>query len=164
MKRFKMRMLILVVLLTGLWFSQVIGAEPVDNKSIANLSVEGYGAGGYDPVSYFSGKPELGKSEIAFIHKGIPYRFSRLDNLERFMVDPERYVPAFGGWCAWAMLEGKKVKIDPERFKIVDGVNYLFYDGFWGNTLKKWNNRSEKETEETLVRLADKQWQKISSE
>ncbi len=158
-----MRILMLMVLITGFSQSPVIGEELVGNRNITHLR-DGFGAGGYDPVSYFFGKPESGKSEIAFIHKGIGYRFSSADHLRRFMEDPDRYVPAYGGWCAWAMLEGEKVEVNPERYKIIDGVNYLFYDGFWGNTLKKWNNRSEKETEKALIRLADEQWQKIVSE
>ena len=81
-----------------------------------------------------------------------------------FGVAPEKYLPAYGGWCAWAMLDGEKVDVNPERFKIIDGINYLYYDGFWGNTLKKWNKLAEKGSEAALVRQAGGHWQKIVSE
>ncbi len=39
---------------------------------------------------------------------------------------PDKYEPAYGGWCAYAMGEsGEKVKIDPETFKILDGQTLL---------------------------------------
>jgi len=34
---------------------------------------------------------------------------------------------------------GKKVEVDPETFKIVDGKLYLFYNSLFNNTLPKWN-------------------------
>lgn len=112
---------------------------------------------GYDPVSYFSNKPEEGKDEIKYSHKGVTYLFASQQNLAKFKASPEKYEPAYGGWCAYAMGEtGEKVKIDPETFKIVDGKVYLFYN-FWGNnTLTDWNK-----SEVPLKAKADKHWKKI---
>ncbi|NOS94183.1 MAG: YHS domain protein, partial [Cyclobacteriaceae bacterium] len=48
------------------------------------------------------------------------------------------------------------VKIDPETFKILDGILYLFYN-FWGtNTLKDWNKN-----EKPLKTKGDQNWKKI---
>ncbi len=77
-------------------------------------------------------------------------------------MEPERYLPAYGGWCAWAMLDGEKVKVDPDRYKIIGGVNHLFYDGFWGNTLVKWNEKAKSEGEANLISAADAHWQKLT--
>lgn len=75
----------------------------------------------------------------------------------RLKTSPEKYEPAYGGWCAYAMGEtGEKVKIDPETYKIVDGKLFLFYN-FWGNnTLEDWN-----ENEKSLKSKADQNWKKI---
>ena len=99
---------------------------------------------GYDPVSYFDGKPLEGKSSLLLNHHGVIYQFTTLTNLNKFKSSPEKYEPAYGGWCAYAMGEtGEKVKIDPETYKVLDGKLYLFYN-FWGNnTLTDWN-RNEK--------------------
>jgi YHS domain-containing protein len=112
---------------------------------------------GYDPVSYFSNKPMEGKSEIRFSFKGVTYLFSNPENMAKFEANPEKYEPAYGGWCAFAMGEtGEKVKIDPETFKIIDGKLYLFYN-FWGNnTLTDWNVN-----EKPLKTKADLNWKKI---
>lgn len=112
---------------------------------------------GYDPVSYFDHKPTEGKSEIKFIYKGISYLFANQQNLSKFKINPDQYVPAYGGWCAYAMGEtGEKVKIDPETYKIVNGRLYLFYN-FWGNnTLTSWNKN-----EQQLKSKADQNWKKL---
>jgi YHS domain-containing protein len=95
---------------------------------------------GYDPVSYFNGKPTEGVEKLRSDYKGITYLFKNEANLARFKANPASFEPAYGGWCAYAMgKNGEKVKIDPETFKIKDGTLYLFYN-FWGNnTLKDWN-------------------------
>ncbi len=112
---------------------------------------------GYDPVSYFDGKPLEGKSDLKFTHKGVTYLFANPSNLNKFKAAPEKYEPAYGGWCAYAMGEsGEKVKIDPETFKILDGRLYLFYN-FWGNnTLTDWNKN-----ERNLRQKGDTNWGKI---
>ena len=112
---------------------------------------------GYDPVSYHDNKPIEGNSNIKFIFKGVTYQFNNQQNLARFKASPEKYEPAYGGWCAYAMGEtGEKVKIDPQTFKIIDGKLYLFYN-FWGkNTLIDWN-RNEK----PLKAKADLNWKKF---
>jgi YHS domain-containing protein len=117
-----------------------------------NLALEGY-----DPVSYFDGEPKEGKPELKVTHKGVTYFFTSQANVNKFKSAPDKYEPAFGGWCAYAMGEtGEKVKVDPETFKILDGKLYLFYN-FWGNnTLTDWNKNEKK-----LKEAGDLNWKKI---
>lgn len=112
---------------------------------------------GYDPVSYFNGKPLKGKEELKLRFNGAVYQFATTENLNKFKTTPGRYEPAYGGWCAYAMGEtGEKVKIDPETFKILEGKLYLFYN-FWGNnTLTDWNKNEKK-----LKESADRHWSNI---
>jgi YHS domain-containing protein len=112
---------------------------------------------GYDPVSYFDNRPTEGKQELNFNHKGIIYLFASPSNQNKFKANPEKYEPAYGGWCAYAMGEtGEKVKVDPETFKILDGRLYLFYN-FWGNnTLTDWNKN-----EKPLKLKGDQNWKKF---
>jgi YHS domain-containing protein len=112
---------------------------------------------GYDPVSYFDGKPKEGDDAIRTVYKSVIYQFANQQNLARFKASPDKYEPVYGGWCAYAMGEtGEKVKIDPETFKIIDGRLYLFYN-FWGNnTLEDWNLQEKK-----LKESADRNWHKF---
>lgn len=50
--------------------------------------------------------------------------------------------------------KGDKVGVDPKIYKVVDGKLYLYYNGFWGNTLESWNNGNE----EQLIQKGDKNW------
>lgn len=115
------------------------------------------GIDGYDPVSYFDGKPKEGSEKFSLSYKGITYLFSSAQNLQKFKANAERFEPAYGGWCAYAMGEtGEKVKVDPETFKITNGKLFLFYN-FWGNnTLDEWNKAETK-----LKQSADTNWLKI---
>ena len=112
---------------------------------------------GYDPVSYFNSKPVEGKSQYRMLTSGVTYYFSSQTNLDKFKAAPDKYEPAYGGWCAYAMGEsGEKVKVDPETYKIVDGKLYLFYNLWGNNTLTDWNKN-----EKALKSKADQNWRKI---
>ncbi len=116
-----------------------------------------FGIHGYDPVSYLSVKKATeGKKEIKQSFEGVTYLFSSEENKAAFNKEPQKYIPAYGGWCAYAMAEGDKVDINPETFKIIDGKTYLYYNGVWGNTLKKWDK-----DEANLKKNADKEWVKL---
>ena len=117
-----------------------------------NISLEGF-----DPVSYFDGKPQEGESEITFSYNAVTYQFASQSNLNKFKANPEKFEPAYGGWCAYAMgAKGEKVTIDPKTFKIVNGKLYLFYNKFFNNTLTEWNK-----DEGSLKKKADANWQKV---
>ncbi len=109
---------------------------------------------GYDPVSYFAGKPLKGKKTHLLKYKSVLYNFSSQTNLEKFKIDPSKYEPVYGGWCAYAMGDnGEKVEVDPETYKIINGKLYLFYNAFFNNTLNDWNKN-----EQNLKKKADINW------
>jgi YHS domain-containing protein len=112
---------------------------------------------GYDPVSYFQGKPAQGSKIFRYLHNGIYYQFVSQENMIKFKKSPSSYEPQYGGWCAYAMgINGEKVKIDPETYSLEDGRLYLFYN-FWGNnTLKDWRKKGG-----GLRHAADKNWTSI---
>ena len=139
--------------------SRAIGAQNFP----FNLQESGVALEGFDPTSYHTGIPAKGSDKITLKHEGAIYYFSNQENLTIFQEKPEEFVPAFGGWCAWAMLDGQKVKVDPKRFKIVNGQTYLFYNTFFTDTLKKWNALATKETESSLIKRTNEHWQKILS-
>jgi YHS domain-containing protein len=102
-----------------------------------NFFVEkGLALQGYDAVSYFQAKPLKGKANFSTTHQGIKYQFANAANLAAFQLDPAKYEPQYGGWCAYAMGKtGEKVEVDPETFKLINGKLYLFYNQFFNNTL-----------------------------
>ena len=44
-----------------------------------------------------------------------------------FIADPEKYAPAYGGYCAWAVANNYTASIDPDAWSIKDGKLYLNY-------------------------------------
>lgn len=144
--------LILILIVIPAWAQ----TESVREKNF-NLEKGKYALQGYDPVSYFhEEEPLKGKTEFTSKYKGVYYRFASKVNQEEFRKNPSRYEPVYGGWCAYAMAEGKKVKIDPETYKIIDDRLYLFYNFNFTNTLKSWNK-----DETNLKNKADSEWDKI---
>ncbi|SFE81077.1 YHS domain-containing (seleno)protein [Thermoflexibacter ruber] len=130
--------------------------ELAKRKSHFNLE-KGIALQGYDPVSYFDGKPTKGNTSIKHTHKGVAYYFVNQANADKFKSNPDKYEPAYGGWCAYAMgAKGEKVSIDPETYKITNGKLFLFYNKFFNNTLKEWNK-----DEINLGKKADENWSKI---
>lgn len=113
---------------------------------------------GYDPVAYFKqNKAIKGKDDFKASYMGVTYKFSSATNKDVFIKNPTVFEPQFGGWCAFAMGDsGDKVKINPETFKIIDEKLYLFYNAFFNNTLKRWN-----EDEINLKAKAENNWKRI---
>ena len=99
----------------------------------------GFVAGGYDVVAYFSNKTQKGNKQYLTDFGGAKFKFANAINLEKFKANPEKYAPKYGGYCAYAMgTSGEKVSIDPETYEIRDGKLYLFYNAFFTNTFEKW--------------------------
>jgi YHS domain-containing protein len=92
-------------------------------------AADGVAIRGYDPVAYFrNGGPRLGKPEFSVQHGGATWRFASAEHKALFEADPERYLPAYGGFCAYGTSRGYLVKIEPEAWSIVNGRLYLNYD------------------------------------
>lgn len=123
-----------------------------------NLSKGSLALGGHDPVAYFdSGKAEVGKPEFMSRFRGVTYTFATPERRGAFAANPEKYLPAYGGWCATAMADGRKVDVDPANFKITGGRLFLFYKGWFANALDDWNK-----DEKNLTTKADEHWRKLA--
>lgn len=99
----------------------------------------------FDPVSYFKARPLKGNSRFHHTHKGITYYFANQENADEFKKSPDKYEPAYGGWCAYTVaLNGDRVKINPATYKIIDGRLHVFYNFNGDNRLLKWNKDEKK--------------------
>jgi YHS domain-containing protein len=128
------------------------------SQSIDYNTKKGFVAEGYDIVAYFENKAIEGNKKFIAEHDGVKYKFSSQKNLELFNKNPEKYVPQYGGYCAYAIgVKADKVSINPETFEIKDGKLYLFYNAWGTNTLELW----QRENQEKLKEKADENWEKI---
>jgi YHS domain-containing protein len=114
---------------------------------------------GYDVVSYFTDyEATKGSKKYASEYQGYTFQFASKANKELFENNPSKYLPAYGGYCAFAVgAKEAKVPVNPKTFKIVNGELLLFFNGdFQGkplNTIVLWN-----EDEAKFKDLADAKW------
>jgi len=81
---------------------------------------------GHDPVAYFEqGVPTPGTADYSASHGGATYQFASAANRDLFVADPDKYAPAYGGYCAFGTTMKMKIPGDPQAWKIVDGQLYI---------------------------------------
>lgn len=103
-------------------------ARAYDERSTQSINVDAQGLAlqGHDPVAYFeAGKPTPGQANFTATHDGATYRFANERNRQSFQQAPQKYVPAFGGFCAMGIALGKKLDVDLNAWRIVNGRLYL---------------------------------------
>ena len=111
---------------------------------------------GHDAVAYFTaGKPVLGSERFTAQHDGAVYRFASAANRDQFRANPEKYAPAYGGYCAYGTTLSKKFDVDGKAFRIVEGRLYVNKNL---NVLKTW----KKDIPGNIVK-AEGKWPQISN-
>jgi YHS domain-containing protein len=92
----------------------------------ATNEADGIGVKGYDPVAYFViGRPTPGLDRYTYRLNGVTYRFASAEDRDQFKADPEKYLPQYGGYCAYAMSINRIADIDQSRWAIVNDKLYL---------------------------------------
>lgn len=106
-----------------------VGMASVQNYAQNQYLKNGVAIQGYDPVAYFESNKALeGKNEIKTEYKKADYYFSSEKNKTIFLKNPEKYVPQYGGYCAYGVSENHTSPTDPKAFTIVDDKLYLNYN------------------------------------
>ncbi len=149
----------------GAW-KRLSGESPrgteVDDARVGvkwNLGKDQLALEGFDPVGYFpegGGAALPGDPGIETILAGARYRFASTAHRTWFLAEPARYRPKYGGWCAYAMVDGDEVEIDPKSFLVENGRLLLFYKGLFADTRAKWIPKAQE-----LAPKADAAWAKI---
>jgi len=122
---------------------------------------KGFIANGYDVVEYFNNKAVKGNKKFITTFDGVKFKFSSAKNVEIFKSNPAKYIPQYGGYCAYAIGKtGEKISINPKTFEIRNGKLYLFYNAWGTNTLDLWVKEGALELKEN----ADKNWEKLLKE
>jgi len=110
---------------------------------------------GYDPVSYFSGKPVLGDAEIYSTDDQARYLFSTRINKKIFDQNPDQYRPMYGGYCTYGVRMGKKLDVNPLAYEIKDDHLYLMLNAA---TYKLWSRDKVNN-----IQISNRLWPKIKS-
>lgn len=103
--------------------------KPRDYMAMAESRFSKPALGGYSPVAYLtSGKAEKGDEKFKQTYRALVYHFRDADELAAFKKDPDKYLPAYGGFCAAGVADVKRFPGDPTLFAVKDGRVYLFFD------------------------------------
>ena len=114
----------------------------------------GLGADGYDVVAYFvAGDAQKGSGKFSVEHQGVKWHFASEENREAFNADPDRYLPEYGGYCAYAMGKGYNAFGDPKVWAIHEGRLFFNYNQ---PTQEVW-----KVEREQLIPSADENWAQL---
>ena len=157
------RQLVFAPLMLGL-LVLATGAQAAVEESRAyihsfNVSSRGIGIEGYCPVAYFAAdKAVRGNPDYASTYNDVTYYSVSADAQKMFDAEPEKYIPAYGGWCAYGMSLKDKFPVDPTNFKIVDGKLLLFLKNKNVDAREGWNKGNEKK----LISRAQRHWNKVS--
>ena len=120
-------------------------------KNLVNANWWGVGISGYDPVAYFTdGKPEKGDQLYQSTVNGVIYRFASSQHKTLFDANPARYIPQFGGYCAYGVSNGDLLAIDPAAFQIINDKLFLQYSM---GVMKKFNK-----DQSACLQKADSNW------
>lgn len=97
---------------------------------VEKFSKDGQGVAiqGYDVISYLENRPVKGTNELRFEFGGVVWYFSKEENRNIFKQDAEKFVPQFGGFCAYAMSKGSAATANPRAYVMEGGKLFLFFD------------------------------------
>lgn len=148
----KTTIVIVALIINSAVFAQDKKANNIDNSNIALQ--------GYSPVSYLDlGLAQKGNKNFKSDYKKVVYYFTSADQKTAFDKNPDKYVPQYGGYCAFGCYAGAKFRVDPNKFLVKDGKYYLFLNNVELDAKQLWlaeNNHNK------LKSVADKNWKKLS--
>jgi YHS domain-containing protein len=115
---------ILPSLIAALAFTLAPNSYAADfgGKSLVLKTRDGLAVQGYDPVAYFTdNKAVKGSARFSSEYDGAKYLFASAQHKELFDGNPEKYAPAYGGYCGYAASINRLSPVSPEWFQIENG-------------------------------------------
>ncbi len=153
MKNLLKPLIVVLILMNYSAFAQDKMANNIDNSNIALQ--------GYSPVSYLDlGLAQRGVKDFKSEHNKVIYYFTSQDQKRTFEKNPEKYLPAFGGYCAFGMYAGAKFRPDPNKFLVQNGKYFLFLYNLELDAQQLWLNEKN---HEKLERKANENWSKLKT-
>lgn len=109
-------------------FSKESMSNPIQASPI-QANEKGIAIDGFDPVAYFTvNRAVRGTSVHSCQYQNRTWHFSSAENRDKFLENPEQFVPQYGGYCAHSINDNKIVKADPKSFVVRDDKLYLYYN------------------------------------
>lgn len=140
-----------------------VGATTIthgQNKKANNIDDSKIALQGYSPVSYLDlGLAQRGSKQYKSVYEGISYYMTSAEQKTAFEKNPEKYMPQYGGFCAFGIYAGAKFRVDPNKFLVSNGKYYLFLNDLEVDAKQLWIGESD---QAKLKGTADSNWEKLS--
>ncbi len=134
-------------------FSQSLEAQDKKSHNIDNSNIA---LQGYSPVSYLDlGLAQMGSKDYKSEHQKVLYYFTSAEQKATFDRNPSKYLPQYGGYCAFGVYAGAKFRVDPNKFLVKDGKYYLYLNNVELDALQLWQAENN---HKKLAETADKNW------
>jgi YHS domain-containing protein len=109
---------------------------------------------GYDPVAFHtSGKAMKGNPAILAEYSGYKFVFYSEENKAVFEKQAQKFLPAFGGYCAFGVSIGVLFPVEIDTWEIIDGRLVLQYS----SDVKRMFEEDKAEN----IRKAKENWAKM---
>lgn len=145
-----------VFVLLALLMSVSVDAQNVKTKY--NVDDSKIALQGYSPVSYIElGIAQKGIKQHKSTYEDVNYYFTSAEQKKMFDNNPKKYLPAYGGYCAFGIAVGAKFRIDPNKFIVKNGKCYLFLYNIEVDAQQLWVDGNHNE----LVAKANKNWESL---
>lgn len=150
-----MRKALIILLLSFAWMTMQAQDKKALNIDDSKIALQGYSA-----VSYLDlGLAQKGSKEFKTVHQGVSYYFTSKAQVAKFKANPTRYLPQFGGFCAFGVYAGAKFRTDPHKFVVSNDKLYLFLYDLEVDAKQLWQN----EPESKLIPVARSNWAKLKT-
>jgi hypothetical protein len=118
------------------------------------FSTNGKAIKGFDVVAFFNqNSPVKGADSLSFQWKETVWLFSTKENLNLFKLNPEKYAPQYGGYCAYGVSAGHKSPTETDTWTIVNGKLFFNYN----TKVKELWTKNQVE----LIKKADEKWEGV---
>ncbi|MFV1998098.1 MAG: YHS domain-containing (seleno)protein [Acidiferrobacterales bacterium] len=116
----------IAILLVFLYSNKI---APVSMNVYGDVNTDnGIALQGIDTVAYHKeGKMIPGDPAFRYEAKNAVWQFSSEENRNLFASAPEKYMPQYGGYCAYAVSQGATASSKPGNWTIYNGKLYVFH-------------------------------------
>ncbi|WP_420320802.1 YHS domain-containing (seleno)protein [Flagellimonas sp.] len=149
----KTTVILFALAISSISFAQDKKANNIDNSNIALQ--------GYSPVSYLDlGIAQKGLKEYKSEHNKVVYYFTDAEQKKKFEKNPSKYLPQYGGFCAFGVYAGAKFRPDPNKFIVKDGKYFLYLYNLELDAQQLWLAEND---HKKLVGTANTNWSKLKN-
>jgi len=118
-----------LLLFSALASTLTVAAEPVSKSRFGGVAIDGHDTVAYQQLQRDPQEAAVeGTKRYTVEYKGAKWHFASEESSELFKAQPDKYSPAYNGFCANALSLGEGlIRTDGTHWEIFEDKLYLFY-------------------------------------